>query len=211
MGRGVWHMASAQELLEIMILIPAPPTTVWPLFVNVEVPQHSSGSCSFLFPPGLQCPAVFYTQRHRFPVSWLCPFPRQPSSPSCLVSSWIAAVGSYCSANIHSGGTLHLPTPKSIAYLVARGSFWIRPSLLCLWRFNGGIIILRMKSKLLYITYNILHHLVLPNSLASSGAILLLCHRVRYTSVSRQVLILLGLCTYCCFWKFPLHSPHNSS
>lgn len=168
-----------------MIVIPAPPVTVWPLFVNVEVPQHSSRSCSFLFPPGLQCHAVVCTQGHRSPVSWLCPFPCQPSSPSCLVSSWIAAIGSYCSANIHSGGTLHLPTPKSIAYLVTRRSFWIRPSLLCSWPFNGGIITLRMKSKLLYITYSILYHLVLPNSLASSGAFLLFC---------RSVLALVILC-----------------
>ena len=191
MGRRVWHMASAQELLEITIVIPAPPATVWPLFVNVEVPQHSSGSCSFLFPPGLQCHAVVYTQRHRSPVFWLCPFPCQPSSPSCLVSSWISAIGSYCSANIHSGGTLYLPTPKSFVYLVARGSFWIRPSLLCSWLFNGRIITLRMKSKLLYMTYNILYHLVLHNSLASSGAILLLCHHV--------LALVIPLCPVKCF------------
>ena len=153
-------------------------------------------------------------QRHRSSVSWLCPFPCQPSSPSCLVSFWIAAIGSYCSANIHSGGTLHLPTPKSIAYLVTRRSFWIRPSLLCSWPFNGGIITLRMKSKLLYITYNILYHLVLPNSLASSGAILLFCRSV--------LALVIPLCPVKCFssWDPALTAssenshcvpPHNSS
>lgn len=32
------------------------------------------------------------------------------------------------------------------------------------------------------------------------------CTGFSYTSVSSQVLLLLGLCTYCFFWKFPLHS-----
>lgn len=106
------------------------------------------------------------------------------------------------------------PPPKSIAYLVTRRSFWIRPSLLCSWPFNGGIITLRMKSKLLYITYNILYHLVLPNSLASSGAILLFCRSV--------LALVIPLCPVKCFssWDPALTAssenshcipPHNSS
>ena len=141
-------------------------------------PALCVGSCCFLFPPVLQCHAFVYRQRHSSPVSSPCPSPRQPSRPSCLVSPRFAANVSYCSSTFHSWGTLHLPTLKSIGYLVARGSFWIRPSLLCSWPFTGGIITLRMKSKLLYITYSILCHLALLNSLASSWATLLFCHHV---------------------------------